>query len=42
MEIDDRLPYVPPVETCQCCHCGGTGHDSYGDVCAHCEGLGFC
>jgi hypothetical protein len=26
----------------QCCHCGGTGLDSYGDTCPHCEGLGFC
>jgi hypothetical protein len=26
----------------QCCHCGGTGLDSYGDTCAHCEGLGSC
>jgi hypothetical protein len=26
----------------QCCHCGGTGIDSYGDTCGHCEGLGFC
>ncbi|GAA1264695.1 hypothetical protein Psi02_63870 [Planotetraspora silvatica] len=26
----------------QCCHCGGTGVDSYSDTCQHCEGLGFC
>ncbi|MFI7059295.1 hypothetical protein ACIBLB_45360 [Streptosporangium canum] len=26
----------------RCCHCGGTGVDSYGDTCAHCDGLGFC
>jgi hypothetical protein len=42
MEIDDRPPYVPPVETYQCCHCGGTGLDSHGEICGHCEGLGFC
>ncbi|MET8386517.1 hypothetical protein ABZV14_26290 [Streptosporangium canum] len=26
----------------RCCHCGGTGSDSYGDTCEHCDGLGFC
>jgi hypothetical protein len=26
----------------QCCTCGGTGLDSYGDTCGHCDGLGFC
>jgi hypothetical protein len=26
----------------QCCHCGGTGLDSYGETCGHCEGLGHC
>ncbi|MBB4938686.1 DnaJ-class molecular chaperone [Streptosporangium album] len=26
----------------RCCHCGGTGVDSHGQTCQHCEGLGFC
>ncbi|WP_141579374.1 hypothetical protein [Actinomadura sp. WMMA1423] len=26
----------------QCCNCGGTGLDSYGDTCPHCSGLGHC
>nr|BFE32403.1 hypothetical protein GCM10010200_046540 [Actinomadura rugatobispora] len=26
----------------QCCNCGGTGLDSGGDACPHCEGLGHC
>jgi hypothetical protein len=39
---DDTPAPMPPVQRYQCCHCGGTGLDSLGDVCAHCEGLGFC
>ncbi|MEV5570524.1 hypothetical protein AB0L06_10755 [Spirillospora sp. NPDC052269] len=35
-------PLVPPVEWWQCCNCGGTGLDAYGDACSHCEGLGHC
>ena len=42
MNTDQRPAYVPPVETYQCCHCGGTGLDSHGETCEHCEGLGFC
>jgi hypothetical protein len=40
-EADRPVP-VPPVETYQCCHCGGAGLDSADDICPHCEGLGFC
>jgi hypothetical protein len=42
MEPDERPAHVPPIETYQCCHCGGGGLDSYGQTCEHCEGLGFC
>ena len=31
-----------PVKGWQCCHCGGTGLDFYGEVCPHCEGTGTC
>ena len=31
-----------PVNGWQCCHCGGTGLEFYGDPCEHCEGLGTC
>ncbi|GGT08995.1 hypothetical protein GCM10010156_77380 [Planobispora rosea] len=35
---------LPPIEPkrWRCCHCGGTGLDSYAETCLHCEGLGFC
>jgi transposase-like protein len=33
---------VPPDQGWQCCHCGGTCLDFYGDVCEHCEGTGRC
>lgn len=26
----------------QCCTCGGSGLDTYGDTCPHCHGQGFC
>lgn len=39
---EDRPPLVPPVQLYQCCHCGGTGVDSYGDTCPHCHGYGHC
>jgi len=35
-------PLVPPVEWWQCCNCGGTGLDAYGDTCPHCAGFGHC
>jgi hypothetical protein len=42
-DTDTDTPILtPPVQHYQCCHCGGTGLDSIGDVCPHCEGLGFC
>ncbi|GIH28506.1 hypothetical protein Aph01nite_68160 [Acrocarpospora phusangensis] len=37
----DELPEIEPKRW-QCCHCGGTGSDSYGDTCRHCDGLGNC
>ncbi|MEO3861768.1 hypothetical protein [Acrocarpospora sp. B8E8] len=37
----DELPEIAPKRW-QCCHCGGTGSDSYGDTCRHCDGLGNC
>jgi hypothetical protein len=33
---------VPPIQGWQCCHCGGTGLNFYGDPCEHCEGSGRC
>ncbi|MFF0312909.1 MULTISPECIES: hypothetical protein [Streptosporangium] len=36
-----ELPGIAPRRW-QCCHCGGTGVDGYGETCEHCEGLGFC
>jgi hypothetical protein len=43
MDTDaDRPAVVPPVESWQCCHCGGGGLDSIGQTCEYCEGLGFC
>lgn len=42
MSDTERAVPVPIVRRYQCCHCGGTGLDSVGDVCPHCEGLGFC
>ncbi|GAA3424617.1 hypothetical protein GCM10018953_18000 [Streptosporangium nondiastaticum] len=36
-----ELPGIAPRRW-QCCHCGGTGVDSHGETCEHCEGLGFC
>ncbi|GIH91262.1 hypothetical protein ACFFMN_09700 [Planobispora siamensis] len=40
---DDRAPLVDLApKRWQCCHCGGTGVDSYSETCLHCEGLGFC
>jgi hypothetical protein len=33
---------IPPVKGWQCCHCGGTGLEFYGDPCEHCEGTGTC
>lgn len=38
----DRPALVPPVRLWQCCHCGGTGIDSHGDTCLHCDGAGHC
>jgi hypothetical protein len=37
-------PPLPPlpVKGWQCCHCGGTGLEFYGDPCPHCEGTGTC
>ena len=42
MDEVDRPAYIPPIKHYQCCTCGGTGLDSYGETCEHCEGLGFC
>ncbi|MFF5261800.1 hypothetical protein ACFY4C_22915 [Actinomadura viridis] len=33
---------APLAEWWQCCNCGGTGLDSYGDTCPHCQGHGHC
>jgi hypothetical protein len=41
MTTNPSVP-APPVRAYQCCTCGGTGLDSYGEICEHCEGLGFC
>ncbi|MEV2267765.1 hypothetical protein [Nonomuraea africana] len=38
---DDAIPPAAPPRH-QCCTCGGTGIDSYGDNCPHCEGHGYC
>ncbi|GIH91672.1 hypothetical protein ACFFMN_29530 [Planobispora siamensis] len=35
------FPPIEPKRWC-CCYCGGGGLDSYGEICLHCEGLGFC
>ena len=35
-------PLASVGEWWQCCNCGGTGLDSYGDTCPHCSGLGNC
>ncbi|MCG5215451.1 hypothetical protein [Streptosporangium sp. KLBMP 9127] len=45
MNTDDDEQVTPAQiepKRWQCCHCGGTGVDSYGDTCPHCHGLGFC
>ncbi|WP_274386931.1 hypothetical protein [Streptosporangium sp. KLBMP 9127] len=42
MTLDDLEPVEIEPKRWQCCHCGGTGSDSYGDTCPHCQGLGFC
>ncbi|MGI5224043.1 hypothetical protein [Actinoallomurus sp. CA-142502] len=42
MSDTDQPILTPPVQHYQCWDCGGTGLDSIGDVCPHCEGLGFC
>ncbi|WP_285620189.1 hypothetical protein [Actinoallomurus iriomotensis] len=42
MNVAGRPADIPPTEHFQCCTCGGTGLDSYGETCEHCEGLGFC
>ncbi|MBD2896268.1 hypothetical protein amrb99_52140 [Actinomadura sp. RB99] len=35
-------PLASLGEWWQCCDCGGTGLDTYGDTCPHCQGLGNC
>ncbi|MFB4318122.1 hypothetical protein [Actinomadura sp. 21ATH] len=35
-------PLAPLGQWWQCCNCGGTGLDGYGDTCPHCAGLGHC
>ncbi|MEV4096684.1 hypothetical protein [Streptosporangium saharense] len=35
-------PAEIPSRWWRCCTCGGTGSDSYGTTCEHCDGLGFC
>ncbi|MEV0971389.1 hypothetical protein [Microtetraspora glauca] len=39
---EDARPVDLTPKRWQCCHCGGTGVDSHGETCPHCEGLGFC
>ncbi|GIH78331.1 hypothetical protein [Planobispora longispora] len=39
--VPQPLPPIAPKRWI-CCHCGGAGLDSYGEICLHCEGLGFC
>ncbi len=38
----DTLPVNLVPRRWQCCDCGGTGLDGYGQTCELCEGLGFC
>ncbi|MDF5751698.1 hypothetical protein [Spongiactinospora sp. TRM90649] len=42
MDTDEPPEPEPQPQRWRCCHCGGTGVDSYGDTCRHCDGLGFC
>jgi hypothetical protein len=43
LTITFSRPIEPlPVKGWQCCHCGGTGLEFYGDPCEHCEGTGQC
>jgi hypothetical protein len=35
-------PLAPVAQLWQCCTCGGSGLDSYGDTCPHCHGNGHC
>lgn len=41
--LDEQMsPVVMPPQRWRCCTCGGTGSDSLNDICADCDGLGFC
>ncbi|MFI0425224.1 hypothetical protein [Spongiactinospora sp. 9N601] len=42
MDTDEPPEPEPQPQRWRCCHCGGTGVDSHGDTCRHCDGLGFC